>query len=910
MSDPKIDFMNCMNEMGFPVEDVIADGKLHRFHVEGDGKGSRNGAYIFHDDGLPNGLFGTFKDSGNGLAHKWTGKPEKELTPEERAKCDRQWEEDRKRAKEEEARKHDEAAKLAVEIWEAGDMDPERASNHPYTSAKGIQAHGARISTTEGSYRSWLMVDYRNEAGEIRTLQFIPDPAGGESKRFFKDGQKKGNFHTIEGRKPEVVLVCEGFATGASLNEATGFTVIVAGDAGNMAPVAKALRDSPAYSGKRFCVGGDTDASETGQKAAKEAAAILGCPVALPQFTPTQIAEYGAKHGTRDKDGKPKAKAPSDFNDLAELAGLQEVERQIEAATAGEAGSEAKPGAADEGPLPLRRPVAPQKPYPVEAFGEFAQTVTDVARYTNTSLSLVGSTMLAALSLMSQPLANVKTAKYRTPLSLFMLTVGETGDGKSTVESILFKPIREKEKELQREYGDKLAEYEAAQKTYDREVKRLDGQKGLSREEYQEQLTALEATKPMAPVEPFLFTGDANIEGLYRNLRYGLPYIGLFVGDGGRFLGGTAFTKENVVKTISNLSELWSGNALDKMRCGEGASKLHDRRVCSSIMIQPVLAQEMLTDALLTGQGFLCRHLFSWPVALPKTPEQIEIEQLPSVQSFYRACERLLQIPIRTDEKSGGLLFDDLTPSPEALETYKTFFRFIEANRQTDGKYEPVNGYAKRAAEQALRIAGGLSMGWNPAFRVMDGETMAAGVTLSGWYLDEILRITLDDMTSPEILKAEQLLKWLKDKGIKVTSIRQVVYSGPNAIREKEKAESVFSILEAHGWLEPIAGGAMVQMGKRQQYSRKAWKVADKPPMPEDFDNTPLATLATSATFATESGSFASIPVATPATFATFATGNKTEEVARVATVATGIKGKYADTGTSEEEDDPNEVLA
>lgn len=477
------------------------------------------------------------------------------------------------------------------------------------------------------------------------------------------------------------------------------------------------------------------------------------------------------------------------------------------------------------GPLPLRRPPKAQEQYPDGCFFEYSQAVVDIAAYTQTAPSLVGSTVLAGLSLMTQALANVRTPRFRTPLSLFTLTVGETGDGKSTVENILFKPIREKERALREEYDSQRKDYEIKQAAFDRELKKLNGNTRASREEYESQLARLEETRPQAPAEPFLFTGDANIEGLYRNLRYGLPFIGIFVGDGGRLLGGTAFAKENVVKTISNLCELWSGNALDKMRCGEGASKLYDRRVCSSIMLQPILAREMFADPLLAGQGFLCRQLVSWPDALPKSPEQVEIESLPSVQMFYQACEALLSLPIRQAADGGGLIFDELTLSPDALDAYKKFFVYIEENRKPDAMYEPVNGYAKRAAEQALRIAGCLSMARNAAARVIDKPTMEAGIKLAEWYIDEILRVVLDDMASPEILQAEKLLQWLQDKRIKTTNVRQVQIYGPNSLREKAAILKTFKTLEDHGWLKPLPEGAVVLMGDKQTTARQAWAV-------------------------------------------------------------------------------------
>src|SRR5258708_6250867 len=44
-----------------PPDDILGDGSLHRFHIEGDRPGTRNGWYVLHLDGIPAGSFGSWK---------------------------------------------------------------------------------------------------------------------------------------------------------------------------------------------------------------------------------------------------------------------------------------------------------------------------------------------------------------------------------------------------------------------------------------------------------------------------------------------------------------------------------------------------------------------------------------------------------------------------------------------------------------------------------------------------------------------------------------------------------------------------------------------------------------------------------------------------------------------------------
>lgn len=341
--DVKAKFMKEMAENGFPVDDVIADGKIHRFHVEADAPKSENGAYFLHLNGIPNGKFGTWKDGSNGLDHKWIAKPEKELTPEEREALKRQqeedkrrWEAEHKRREEEKKQKQDEAAKLAVKNWEAGDADPEHVGQHSYILAKGIQPHGARISTSKDHYSGWLMYPRRNVHDEIRNLQFI---SGTGEKRPVTGGEVNGTYTFFSGNLDSLECdISEGIATALSILKATGHHVIVTFGKSNMPKVAQAIKDRMKadpefFKGMRFLVCADNDADGGGEKCAKEAAQILDCAVVFPHFTEKQIAEYGRTHVTTDKDGKPKAGIPTDFNDLHQLAGQDEVKHQIEVVT-------------------------------------------------------------------------------------------------------------------------------------------------------------------------------------------------------------------------------------------------------------------------------------------------------------------------------------------------------------------------------------------------------------------------------------------------------------------------------------------------------------------------------------------------------------------------------------------------
>lgn len=282
-----------------PPEDLVSDGKIHRFPT--NGRGRKDGWYVLFED-PPAGAFGDWK---TGLNEKWSARHEDQLSPAEvrqmrermaRAVKMRQAEEDQDRAA---------AALEALALWEAMGLAP---AEHPYLRRKGVQPHGIRLAP-DGR----LAVPVMDADGKIHSLEYIaPDGA----KLFLAGGRKKGLFFLI-GQPGPVLCVAEGFATGASVHEASGLPVAVAFDCRNLEPVALALRKAWPNSRLVFAADDDwrTDGNPGLRDARKAAVAVAGAVV---------VPVFGAERGEKD----------TDFNDLARLEGPAAVRACVERAAA------------------------------------------------------------------------------------------------------------------------------------------------------------------------------------------------------------------------------------------------------------------------------------------------------------------------------------------------------------------------------------------------------------------------------------------------------------------------------------------------------------------------------------------------------------------------------------------------
>lgn len=263
-------FRAAMGARGLQPDEIQPDGKIHRCRVEGGKSGRVDGSYVLH---LGEPLVGGFENWRDGLGWQaWVSRVADELSRDEwkarRARFDlitRQRQADT-------ALRHAETAQRAARLY--GLCKP-ASDDHPYLKRKGVHAYGLR------QQRDQLVIPVRDKHGKLWSLQFI---AANGDKKFLTGGRKRGCYFAI-GVRRGTLCVAEGYATAASIFEATGHATAVAFDAGNIEPVARALREK--FPDLNIIICADNDADTPGNpglsRAVAAAQAVHGC-LAVPQF--------------------------------------------------------------------------------------------------------------------------------------------------------------------------------------------------------------------------------------------------------------------------------------------------------------------------------------------------------------------------------------------------------------------------------------------------------------------------------------------------------------------------------------------------------------------------------------------------------------------------------------------------
>jgi hypothetical protein len=189
-----------------------------------------------------------------------------------------------------------------------------------------------------------------------------------------------------------------------------------------------------------------------------------------------------------------------------------------------------------------------------------------------------------------------------------------------------------------------------------------------------------------------------------------------------------------------------------------------------------------------------------------------------ALASFAGRLRDILETPLPIDPETRELQPRTLNLDPEARELLVDFADAVEAQQAPGGDLAHITGTASKAAEQAARIAGVLTLWRDLNAPTVEARDMGDAIELAQFYLSEASRLASAAIVSAEIDRAEALRRWLLESWAEPeVLVRDVVRLGPNPLRESPKARAALDILEKHGWLAPLDPGAVVRGVARKE---------------------------------------------------------------------------------------------
>lgn len=449
-----------------------------------------------------------------------------------------------------------------------------------------------------------------------------------------------------------------------------------------------------------------------------------------------------------------------------------------------------------------------EQPYPLgELPHSIRNAVFEIQQITKAPPSMVANSALGAISLACQNVANVKLPHEKiAPCSLFFMTLAESGERKTSVDSIFMNGIEMHERIAQSQYVNEKEKFEAQNRIWQIQKSALEkkiAKLGTDKNDgLENQLISLIKNKPKFIQTPQLIARDITPEALATSLRSS-PSMGLMSNEAGSVLNGRA------AEQLPMLNSIWDASPYSVSRKSGDDFVLSGVRLSASLMIQPKTFQKFLEGRgfLARDNGFLARCLFAQPFSTQGSRHQffINTQRSQAAEHFEkRISEVLLSSSKNTPAERQILEF-----APDAQLALVTYSNEIETNLNYNGIYFHIKDAASKSVENAARMAALFHI-FEKCEGAISKEHVDGAIQICKWHLNEFRRI-FDPLPKPIefVENAIKIEKWLRKKWFSLSEggvfpKNKILNFGPYAIRKlsAEKFDMAFDYLCHKGIIE------------------------------------------------------------------------------------------------------------
>ncbi len=439
--------------------------------------------------------------------------------------------------------------------------------------------------------------------------------------------------------------------------------------------------------------------------------------------------------------------------------------------------------------------------FPVDAFPPLIKNaICEAHEVTKAPIALIAASALGAISLACQNRIDViRPGNHRGPVSLFVLTIAESGERKSTVDKLLLKPLRAKEEKLEnihnREYQIYYKQNQIAvsvRKALENKLKaHINRDKDIT--EIKSAIMALQSPAP--PVRRKLTFNDATPAAIKAFLCGGWNAVGVMSDEAGTIFGGHALSELPFINTM------WDGERFSVERKNEPDAVISDARMTLSLMVQPEAFRDYLErkGSMAKGVGFFARCLISFPTSTQGS--RLITVPVTSQEHIPKFHDRLMEI---INESLATNISERLSLkfSPEAEKSWINYYNQIETSIGIQGKngLSDFKDFASKSAENIARIAALIHYFEGNTGDISECATQSA-IEIFSWYGFEHQRLftKVDTAETPE-QDAMELLTWIEVKYRERLSVALdknfIRRYGPNRLRTGGK---IYMLLD---WLQ------------------------------------------------------------------------------------------------------------
>jgi len=440
--------------------------------------------------------------------------------------------------------------------------------------------------------------------------------------------------------------------------------------------------------------------------------------------------------------------------------------------------------------------------FPVDQFPPVIRNaIYEAQQITKAPIALIGASVLGAMSLACQNYIDViRPGNFHGPVSLFVLTIAESGERKSTVDNLLLKPLHEKEEQLEKNYNREYQAYckenqiaVSVRKALENKLKSLI-KRGKDIAEVKSEIMALQP--PELPIRRKLTFNDATPAAIKAFLCGNWNAVGVMSDEAGTIFGGHA------LGDLPFINKMWDGSRFSIERKNEPDAIISDARMTLSLMVQPEAFRDYLErkGSMAKGVGFFARCLISHPTSTQGS--RLITNPVSSKEHIPVFHSRLMTIVNESLECSAGERLC-LKFSHEAEKRWIDYYNKTESDIGFKGNYKlgDFKDFASKAAENIARIAAIIHYFDGNTGDISESATQSA-IAIFNWYSNVHMRLfaKVDTAETPE-QDAMELLAWIEVKFRQRRSVpldkNFIRRYGPNRLRTGGKIHMLLDWLES-----------------------------------------------------------------------------------------------------------------
>ena len=467
----------------------------------------------------------------------------------------------------------------------------------------------------------------------------------------------------------------------------------------------------------------------------------------------------------------------TDFNDLARVAGQEEVMRQVEKAINAPVPEvetqkpEQEQASQWEEPLlfgEMRPPAIPASTLPVW-LGEYVKAVAETTQ-TPESMATMLALSAVATCLQGRFEVSPRGDDYREPVNLWTVTALPPGSRKTAVIRALTAPLSEWEREQEERLEDEISRSRNKRKVCQARIDKLTKKAATEddpqqREVLLQDIRDVEKEMPEEMSAPRLWTADVTPERLQGLLVEHGERMAVLSDEGGIFEVMAGLYNDGKV----NLDVFLQAHAGQSVRVDRTSRTAHLESpvLTFGLAVQPSVIADLSQGSKkrFRGNGALARFLFCLPennVGKRDVRKHAPIPEIVKARYYAGIAELLNIAPEKNAE--GREQPRLLTLEPDARECWLDFSQTIESKQGEGGDYESIQDWTGKLPGAALRIAGLLHVvEYGITFNAISLETMERALFLAA-LLVEHAKAAFDLMGADQATSdGKAIYQWITD---------------------------------------------------------------------------------------------------------------------------------------------------